>query len=351
MVADELNGRLVMAELVKDSRIYTEGSLMKAEPYTRDILELFRRRKNVVLPLIALVVLLAYFGLRKPQFFSLASMDNIMRQMAFLTVLALAGTVVILIGGIDLSTAANATLAGILVATWIDKLGGPLAIVLTMAVCAAFGLLNGLATTYMRIPSFLVTLGMLSVLDGISNTISHGEPVSFKSNLLNTLVNTTTVPHLPNGTVLSVLLVAVLTAVSFLTRFGRHVYAVGGNERAAKLAGVKVTKVKLIVFASSGLIAAFAGIIFTGQATTGVPGGADPSLLNSIAAVVIGGTALSGGVGGVHRTLLGTLVIVVLSSGMNITAVDPYIQLVVKGLVVIAAVAITIDRRRYGMIK
>jgi ribose transport system permease protein len=139
--------------------------------------------------------------------------------------------------------------------------------------------------------------------------------------------------------------------MAFATSFGRHMYAVGGNERAARLSGVRVRSVKLSVFALAGAAAAIAGIIFTGQASTGVPMGADPSLLNSIAAIVVGGTALSGGVGGPHRTLLGALVIVLLSAGMDITSVDAYTQLMVKGAVVIAAVALTIDRRRYGMIK
>ncbi|MER2220532.1 MAG: ABC transporter permease, partial [Rhodococcus sp. (in: high G+C Gram-positive bacteria)] len=132
---------------------------------------------------------------------------------------------------------------------------------------------------------------------------------------------------------------------------GRHMYAVGGNERAAALVGVRVRRTKLAVFAVAGAVAAIAGIIFTGQASTGVPMGAGPSLLNSIAAVVVGGTALSGGVGGPHRTILGALVIVLLSAGMDLTSVDPYTQLVIKGIVVIAAVALTIDRRRYGVIK
>ncbi len=282
---------------------------------------------------------------------SVDSGQNILRQMAFLAMIALAGTFVILIGGIDLSVAANATLAGILIATWIDTFGGFLAIVMVIAVGAAVGLINGLITTLFRVPSFLVTLGMMSILDGVSNTISGGGPVSYQSGLLQTLVNDTTIAGVPNGAVIAFVLIGLATVLAFATSFGRHLYAVGGNERAAALSGIQVRKVKLAVFALAGAAAAVAGIIFTGQASTGVPLGADASLLNSIAAVVVGGTALSGGVGGPHRTLLGALVIVVLSSGMDITAVAPYTQLIVKGTVVIVAVALTIDRRRYGVIK
>jgi len=192
---------------------------------------------------------------------------------------------------------------------------------------------------------------MMSVLDGISNTISQGGPVTFDSTALQTLINESMIPGLPNGTLIAILLVVVLTAVAFGTKYGRHLFAVGSNERAARMVGVRVNRIKLTVFAMSGAIAAIGGIIFTGQASTGVPLGASPSLLTAIAAIVIGGTALSGGVGGPHRTLLGALIIVILGAGMDITDVHPYTQLVVKGVVVILAVALTIDRRRYGIIR
>ncbi len=329
----------------------TPGDGGAIQPPERKFMAQLRRQKNVLIPIVALILLVVYFGIREPSFLTANSAENIMRQMSFLTVLALAGTFVILIGGIDLSVASNATLAGILVATWIDDMGAVGAIALCLLIGGLVGLVNGLITTQLKVPSFLVTLGMLSILDGISNTISEGGPVSFASTALNSLVNKTTIPKVPNGAVIALLLVVVLTVVAFATTFGRHIYAVGGNERAAKLAGVRVVPVKLGVFALSGVIAAMAGIILTGQAQTGVPLGASGELLDSIAAVVVGGTALSGGVGGPQRTLLGALVIVILGSGMDITSVDPYTQLVVKGVVVIAAVALTIDRRRYGLIK
>lgn len=307
-------------------------------------------QRNIIVPIVGLIALALYFGSKNSAFLSVASAQNILRQLAFLTVLAAAGTLVILIGGIDLSVASNATLAGILVATWIDELGVG-AIGLAVLCCGIVGLINGMATVYLRVPSFLVTLGMLSVLDGVSNTIAEGRPVSFDSDLLATMVNREWIPGIPNGAVLAVGVVIVLSIVSFGTQFGRHIFAVGGNERAARLSGVPVTGVRLATFAVAGATAGLAGVIFTGQAGVGVPLGAGPSLLNSIAAIVVGGTALSGGVGGPHRSLLGALVIVVLGSGMDITSVAPYTQLVVKGVVVVAAVALTIDRRRYGVIK
>lgn len=315
------------------------------------VLARITRSRNVLVPLVAIVALVAYFQSQAPEFVSADSAQNVLRQIAFLGVLALAATFVILIGGIDLSVAANATLAGILIATWIDSYGGAVAIAMVVGVGAIVGLANGLITTLLKVPSFLVTLGMMSILNGVSNSVSNGGPVSFQSELLQKVVNESAVANIPNGALLAFVLVGLATVVCFATAFGRHIYAVGGNERAARLSGVRVLGVKLAVFALAGAIAAVAGIILTGQASTGVPLGADASLLDAIAAVVVGGTALSGGVGGPHRALLGALVIVLLGSGMDITAVDPYTQLVIKGAVVIAAVALTIDRRRYGMIR
>src|SRR3954469_13902604 len=154
----------------------------------------FLRYRNVIVPVAALVILIAYFGSKSSSFLSTNSAENILRQVSFLSVLALAGTFVILIGGIDLSVAANATLAGILIAKLLDPLGGPLAVIVVLLVGGLVGLLNGVIATLLKVPSFLVTLGMMSVLDGVSNTISKGGPVSYNSGLLNTLVNTSGIP-------------------------------------------------------------------------------------------------------------------------------------------------------------
>lgn len=306
---------------------------------------------STALPAVALVVIFLVFGAMKPAFFSVASLQNIMRQGAFLVLLSLAGTMAMLTGAIDLSVAANATLSGILVARFTDHVGTAGAIVVALVACGIVGLVNAGVVSALRVPSFLVTLGMLSVLDGVSNELSGGAPISFDTHTLSTLVNSEGIPGVPNAAVIAVVVVIIMTVLTFRTRLGRHIIAIGGNERAATLAGVPVARVKLYAFVLGGILAGIAGVIFTGQALNGVPEGADPSLLASIAAIVVGGTSLSGGVGGPHRTLLGALVIVVLTSGMQIMAINPYVESMVYGGVVIAAVAVSIDRRRYGLIK
>jgi len=326
-------------------------------PPLQRLAEAVRRRRpsqqylSLIYPLVGLAILLVWFSANSEHFATSSNADNILRQASFLLVLALAGTIVILIGGIDLSVGANATLGGILVAKYVDDGGLLVAILIAVGVGAAVGLVNGLVHTRLRIPSFLVTLGMLSVLDGISNTIGRGQPVNFSSTSLGELVNSTTILGLPNVAVIAGLVAVALTVVAFDTRLGRYLYAIGGGERAARLAGVSLSRYKIYAFVLAGALAGFAGVLLTGQVGSGTPLAGDPFLLDSIAAIVVGGTALSGGVGGPHRTVLGVLVITILSSGMNITDVHPYTQQIVKGVVVIGAVALTIDRRKYAFIK
>lgn len=327
------------------------GALSGTPTPSGGVLNALWKNTRSILPVMALVVLIAFFSIERPNFLSLASAQNIMRQGAFLALLALAGTTVILTGAIDLSVAASATLGGILVADLTGSIGIWPAILIALAACGTVGLINATVVIRLRVPSFLVTLGMLSVLDGISNQISNGSPIAFPTSTLNALINQKSIPGIPNGALIAVVVVAIMTVLVFLTKLGRYIMAVGGNERAALLAGIPVNKVKIASFVLGGVIAGIAGVVFTGQALNGVPQGADPSLLASIAAIVVGGTSLSGGVGGPHRTLLGALVIIVLSSGMDIMSINPYVESIVYGLVVIAAVAVTIDRRRYGAIR
>jgi ribose transport system permease protein len=306
---------------------------------------------SLVYPLVTVAALIIYFSIKSSHFFTTSNAANISRQGAVLLMFALAGTVVILIGGIDLSVGANATLTGIVAALFLDDIGLVGAIAIAIAVGAAAGLTNGALHTVLRVPSFLVTLGMLSVLNGISNHLSHGEPVIFINTGLSAFVNDTLIGGIPNVAVISIGVLIVLTVVGFWTRLGRYLYAIGGGERAARLAGVPLTRYKIAAFVLAGALAGFAGVLLTGQANVGTPLAGDPFLLDSIAAVVVGGTALSGGVGGFHRTVLGVLVISILSTGMNITSVHPYTQLIIKGAVVIIAVALTIDRKKYAFIK
>jgi ribose/xylose/arabinose/galactoside ABC-type transport system permease subunit len=309
------------------------------------------RFRVALLPLVSIVALVIYFTAVNPLFFSASNALNIGRQSSVLLLVSLAETVVILIGSIDLSVGALVTLTGILTALTVDTLGAFGGGLVGVAAGAFVGLANGLLVTILRVPSFLVTLGMLSILSGVTNQISQGQSILFANTLLPSLVNNAPVLGVPNVIWFGLGATAILTIVAFKTKLGRYLYALGGGEVVAAHAGVPVTLYKVLAFVLSGAICGFSGVMLTGQVGAGTPTAGTGLLLNSIAAVVMGGTALSGGIGGPHRTLLGVLVIAILTNGMDVTEVNSFTQDIVKGAVIILAVSLTIDRSKYSFIK
>ncbi len=307
--------------------------------------------RTIILPIVAIVLLIAYFSYVNPLFFSSSNALNIGRQSSVLLMVALAGTVVILIGSIDLSVGALVTLTGILAALTVDQYGLLGAALVGVGVGALVGLVNGSLVTMLRVPSFLVTLGMLSILSGVSNQISQGQSILFTDSLLPDLVNGSFVLGVPNVIWFALIATGLLTVVAFRTKLGRYLYALGGGEIVASHAGVPVTFYKILAFMLAGAICGLAGVMLTGQVGAGTPTAGSSLLLNSIAAVVMGGTALSGGIGGPHRTFLGVLVIAILTNGMDVTEVNSFTQDIVKGFVIILAVSLTIDRSKYLFIK
>lgn len=311
----------------------------------------FSRFRVALLPLVSIVALVIYFTAVNPLFFSASNALNIGRQSSVLLLVSLAETVVILIGSIDLSVGALVTLTGILTALTVDTLGAFGGGLVGVAAGAFVGLANGLLVTMLRVPSFLVTLGMLSILSGVTNQISQGQSILFANTLLPSLVNNAPVFGVPNVIWFGLGATAILTIAAFKTKLGRYLYALGGGEVVAAHAGVPVTLYKVLAFVLSGAICGFSGVMLTGQVGAGTPTAGSGLLLNSIAAVVMGGTALSGGIGGPHRTLLGVLVIAILTNGMDVTEVNSFTQDIVKGAVIILAVSLTIDRSKYSFIK
>ena len=309
------------------------------------------RFRVALLPLVSIVALVIYFTAVNPLFFSASNALNIGRQSSVLLLVSLAETVVILIGSIDLSVGALVTLTGILTALTVDTFGAFGGGLVGVAAGALVGLANGLLVTMLRVPSFLVTLGMLSILSGVTNQISQGQSILFANTLLPSLVNNAPILGVPNVIWFGLGATAILTIVAFKTKLGRYLYALGGGEIVAAHAGVPVTLYKVLAFVLSGAICGFSGVMLTGQVGAGTPTAGSGLLLNSIAAVVMGGTALSGGIGGPHRTLLGVLVIAILTNGMDVTEVNSFTQDIVKGAVIILAVSLTIDRSKYSFIK
>jgi ribose transport system permease protein len=306
---------------------------------------------DVSYPLLAILALIATFTIASPRFLTVSNALNIGRQSGVLLLVALAGTLVILIGSIDLSVGGIVTLSGVVCALLLDGRGPLVACLAAVAVGAAVGLANGSLLLLLRIPSFLVTLGMLSVASGLAAFLSDNAPVPFANTSLADLINGTAVLGIPNVILLTLAVLILLTVVAFRTTFGRYLYAIGGGEQVAAASGVPVARYKLAAFVLSGVLCGLAGVVITGQVGTGTLDVGANLLLDSVAAAVMGGTALSGGVGGPHRTLLGVLVIAILSNGMDVVGATDYVQDLVKGGVIIAAVALSIDRKKYSFIK
>jgi ribose transport system permease protein len=301
--------------------------------------------------LIALALMALAMSLLSDRFLTPENGWNILRQISVNLCLSIGMTLIILAGGIDLSVGAILALSGG-VAAGLLKNGVVLeplavrlqfsvsgAIVAGLLVGAAAGGFNGLVITRFRLPPFVATLGMFSIARGLTMLWTGGFPITGLGPTFGFL-GTGVFLGIPMPVWISGTLVGVFVVLTRKTRFGRYIYAVGGNERAALLSGLPVGRIKLGVYTLGGLLAGAAGLIVTARLDSAQPNAGLGYELDSIAAVVIGGTSLSGGRGSVVGTVLGCLIIGVLNNGLFLLDVSPFWQQVIKGFVILAAVAV-----------
>lgn len=302
-------------------------------------------------PFVFLLLLVVLFSFQSDVFLTWENLiENVFRNSTILFMLALAGTFPIMQQSIDLSVAANLTMTGIATAALVPRFG-MLAIPIGILIGGLAGFFNGVVFTKFGIPSFLVTLGSLSILEGVANSITGGATISFRNPNVQNLAGGSLVPNLPNLVVLGLVAYVITIFIAWRTKFGRFTYALGENERVVELSGVDVDRYKIYAFVLSGLLSGFAGTLLASRIGAATPVMGTGLLLPSIAAIVMGGTALTGGVGGPHRTLLGVAVIAILQNGMNLTGIDQFTQQIILGFVVIIAVAMSMDRRKIDIIK
>lgn len=300
-------------------------------------------------PFIFLVVLILLFSSFSSRFLSYDNMMTVLEQGTVLLVVSLALTFIIMAGSIDISVGSIVGLTALVAALAAPALGA-WAIVPAVAVGALCGLANGLLLAIGKVPSFIATMGTMVVYRGMVLFFTRGAPVPISNDQFLTMFSDYSwgISHqVMIGLFLALLAWAILT----YTVFGREVRAVGGGERVSILTGIAVPRVKIIMFLLLGILCGFAGLL-QGARTMAASAQLGQGLeLDAIAAVVVGGTPLTGGVGSIVNTMLGVLIITLLSNGMNMTGVDPYLQSIVKGGVLICAVFITIDREKIGIIK
>ena len=308
-------------------------------------IELLRRS----FPAIFLVMLVIVFTTMSPRFLSLDNLSTVLEQGTVLLVTALGASFIIMAGSIDISVGAIVAVSALVAALTANTLGA-LAIIPAVAVGAMCGCLNGLLLAVGKVPSFVATLGAQVVYRGVVLYFTKGAPVEIRNEGFLDAYSSVSfgIPH----TVMIGLALAVLAwAVFKFTVFGREVLAIGGGERVSILTGIAVTRVKIQMFVLLGALCGMAGLLQgarTMAATSQLGLGLE---LDVIASVVVGGTPLTGGLGSITNTCLGVLIVTLLSNGMNMAGVDPYLQNIIKGVVLITAVYINIDRKKIGIIK
>jgi ribose transport system permease protein len=304
------------------------------------------------LPLVSVVLLVLTFSIASDAFLSLRNLTGLTGQVSTLLLACLGASFVILMGSIDLSVGACVLLVGAVTIKLLNAFDlGVAALLPAVLLGAILGALNGAIHAYGVIPSFVVTLGSLSIFTGLAWEILQGRALRFDSIAFEDLAIGQFVPHLPNIFLFAIGAWAVMVFVNFKTRFGRYIFIIGGGEAVARTAGIPVRRYKIYAFALSGAMAGLAGALAVARLGAAGPTLGSDLLLNSLAAIVVGGTSLSGGVGGVHRTLIGVLIIALLDNGLNLMGVNQYAQMVIKGAVVILAVLIGQDRGKTSVMK
>jgi ribose transport system permease protein len=297
--------------------------------------------KNFLLKYISLIGLLALcivIALISPRFLTVSNILNVLTQVSVNAVLAIGMSFVILTGGIDLSVGSVLAITGAIAATFAKSGGNILpGIIAAVAIGAAIGLVNGVLVSKGRVQAFIVTLATMTIFRGVTYVYTNGNPISGLGK---------NISFIGNGSILGVPLPIFIIIIVLLiawyalnqTRFGRYVYALGGNEDSARLSGINTSKIKTLVYVISGITAAIAGIIVTSRIGSASPNAGVGFELDAIAAVVLGGTSLAGGEGKVTGTIIGALIIGVLNNGLNLMGVSPFYQAIAKGIVILLAV-------------
>ncbi len=314
-----------------------------------------RRLPAVVGPLVILLALCLVLGIINPRFLSAANLANLARQGAVLLMPALGVSFIIMMGGIDLSIEGVMGLSSVVVASLVLSVKqehglGALGILIAMGVATVMGLLNGVLHTRLRVPSFMVTLGMMSIGIGLGTWLAGGIDVRILDPRLIAFARGD-IASIPNLAFFGAAIFLVALFLERYTRFGRYIRAIGGAEDRAILVGIPVDKYKTLAFTIAGFFYGVSGVLTTLRVGAGTANISNGNLFAAITAVVVGGTALTGGTGGVVQTLIGVLIVTVIGNGMIMAGVHNFVQLAVHGVIITIAVILTMDRTKVPIIK
>lgn len=300
-------------------------------------------------PLIGLILLCVFLSLSTDTFLTVRNLLNVMDQVTVLGVMAVGMTLVILIGGIDLSVGSVLALSGMVMGYLGNSLGWPFGIAIAIALIASAlcGVVTGLMITRLNMPAFIATLAMMSIARGIASIITNGEQIVGFADWFSNLAIIRHFGFLTVTVAVMVVIVAVAWIVLTFRPPGRSLYAIGGSAEVARLAGINVRETTLIVYMLCALAAGLAGVILSARLDSAQPSSGIGYELDTIAAVVIGGASLVGGIGGIGGTVVGMLIIGFLRNGLNLLQVSPFVQQVIIGVVIAIAVAADTVRRKH----
>ncbi|GAA0069053.1 ribose ABC transporter permease [Clostridium sardiniense] len=296
--------------------------------------------------LIGLVLLCIIITFVTPSFLTVANITNVFTQVSVNAIIAVGMTFVILTGGIDLSVGSTLAISGALGASIIKSTGNMvLAIIVAAVVGIAIGLVNGILIAKGKLQAFIVTLATMTIFRGATLVFTNGTPISkLPESFLK--IGNAKLGFIPVPVIITIVIAAISIYILSQTRFGRYLYALGGNEESAKLSGINTDKIKVLTYVVSGFVSAIAGVIITSRIGSASPNAGVGFELDAIAAVVIGGTSLAGGEGKISGTIIGALIIGVLNNGLNLMNVSPFYQSIVKGLVILIAVLLDKKSRK-----
>ncbi len=297
--------------------------------------------------LIALLILCIVLSITSGSFLTASNLLNVSQQISTNFLIAIGMTFIILLGGIDLSVGSIIAVTGLMMGLMMKSWNMPVLVSLLLGVVFAsvIGLVTGLLITGFDLPPFIATLGMMSIARGAAYTITEGQPIyTFPEGFLAITGRYGGIP------IVTILIMAVMFAIAAYvlkyTKYGRYIYAIGGNKNCAKLSGINVKKIECIAYVISGFCCGVAAIVLTSRLDSAVPTNADGAELDAIAAVVIGGTSMNGGEGTLAGTIIGTLIIGIVANGLNLLNVPQGAQRMVKGGIIVLAVIVDVLRRK-----
>ncbi|MDR3166007.1 MAG: ABC transporter permease [Synergistaceae bacterium] len=315
-----------------------KNSLLFRNPVTRFL----RENLGILIGLLILCLILVIYDFHRGRtvFLSTNNIMNVLRQMSTNLYIACAMTMIIILGGIDLSVGSIMSLSGCVTAMLLmyNNFSLFMAVMMGLLVGIALGAFNGLVVSKTTIPPFIVTLATMNIARGASYVYTGGQPIRVMSDSFNFIGSGYVLKNIPVPVIYLIIIVALSAFIMNRTRLGRHIYAVGGNPTAARFSGIKNARVLFFAFLFSGLMSAISGIVLASRMFSGQPTAGQGAEMDAIAAVVLGGTSMSGGVGKIGGTAIGALIIGVLNNGLNLLNINSFWQYIVKGVVILIAV-------------